>query len=128
MRRRSYLIGGLTIKKGSNLERWLHLAIASIVYILANIVDYYFTVYGMINTTYREGNSIIRAYMTLFGPANGLLIYKALMVGMIILSVIGIDLVYRKKGIKFKRFRPEYILYVGAFLTVLGGALWFALP
>ena len=49
------------------------------------------------------------------------MLYKGLMVGMIILAVITLDLVYRKKNV---RFRPAYLLYAGALLTTMGGSLW----
>jgi len=112
------------VEKNSKWYRWLELATASTVYILANIFDYHFTVYGITNTGYREANPIVKGYMTLFGLTEGLFIYKVLMASMTILAVITIDLVYRKKNVKF---RSEYLLYAGAFLTALGGSLWLAL-
>lgn len=112
------------VEKDSKWYRWIEIATASVVYILANIFDYHFTVYGMASTGYREANPIVEAYMTLFGLSEGLFIYKALMASMTILAVITIDLVYRKKNVKF---RSEYLLYAGAFLTVLGGSLWLVL-
>ena len=109
------------IEKNSKWYRWLEIATASTVYILANILDYHFTVYGMANTGYPEANPIVEGYMILFGLTEGLFIYKVLMASMTILAVITIDLVYRKKNVKF---RSEYFLYAGAFLTTLGGSLW----
>ena len=107
--------------ESKNWHRWLEIIAAGLIYILANAFDYYLTVYGVMNTTYREANPIARGYMDIFGLTEGLMIYKVLMVGLIILAVITVDLFYRKKNI---RFRPEYILYVGALMTTLGGALW----
>ncbi len=107
--------------ESKNWHRWLEIIAAGLIYILANAFDYYLTVYGVMNTTYREANPIARGYMDIFGLTEGLMIYKVLMVGLIILAVITVDLFYRKKNI---RFRAEYILYVGALMTTLGGSLW----
>ena len=95
--------------------------VAGLIYIAANAVDYHLTVYGIMNTAYREANPIVRGYMDLFGLTEGLMIYKVLMVGMIILAVVTVDLFYRSKSV---RFRAEYILYAGALMTTLGGTLW----
>ncbi|MFC1714185.1 DUF5658 family protein [Candidatus Poribacteria bacterium] len=111
----------INTSKSKNWHRWLEIIVAGLIYILANAFDYYLTVYGIMNTTYREANPIVRGYMDIFGLTEGLMIYKVLMVGLIILAVITVDLFYRKKNI---RFRPEYILYVGALMTTLGGSLW----
>ncbi|MFC1716751.1 DUF5658 family protein [Candidatus Poribacteria bacterium] len=104
-----------------NRLRWLQIVVAGIIYIVANAIDYHFTVYGMMNTPYREANPIVRGYMDLFGLQEGLLLYKGLMVGMIILAVIALDLVCRRKSV---RLRPAYLLYAGALLTTMGGSLW----
>ncbi len=104
-----------------NWLRWLQITVAGLIYIAANAIDYHFTMYGLMNTPYREANPIVRGYMDLFGLQEGLMLYKVLMVGMIILAVITLDLVYRKKN---ARFRPAYLLYAGALLTTMGGSLW----
>ena len=102
--------------------RWLQIAVASVLYILANALDYYFTFYGMIYTNHREANPIARGYMNLFGMQHGLLIYKALMIVMIISAVIAADIICRRRKI---RFRPAYILYFAAIATTFAGSLWF---
>ena len=113
------------ITRNKNWYRWLQIIVAGLIFITANAFDYHLTVYGMANTNYREANPIILGYMNLFGLTEGLMIYKSLMVGMIILAVATMDLVYRKKNV---RFRPAYILYAGAFMTTLGGSLWLVQP
>ena len=105
-----------------NWLQWLQIVVAGLIYIGANAIDYHFTVYGMTNTPYREANSIVLGYMHLFGLKEGLILYKALMIAMIILGVIILDLEFRKKNIRFK---PVYLLYAGALLTTIGGSLWF---
>lgn len=108
-----------------NWLRWLQITVAGLIYIVANAIDYHFTVYGMMNTPYREANPIAQGYMDIFGIQEGLMLYKGLMVGMIILAVITLDLFYRKKSV---RFRPVYLLYAGAFLTTMGGSFWVIFP
>ena len=110
------------IDKDNIWLRWLQIAVASMLYILANALDYHFTLNGIMYTDHREANPIVQSYMDLFGVQQGLLICKTLMVAMIILAVIAVDLVCRKKNI---RFRPAYILYIGAILTTFAGSLWF---
>ena len=102
--------------------RWLQIAMAGMIYIVANAIDYHFTVYGIMYTNHSEANPIVQGYMDIFGMKQGLLLCKALMVVMINLAVIAADLVCRKRSIKF---RPAYILYVGAILTTFAGCLWF---
>jgi len=115
-----------SLSKAMNNENWLRslqIIMAGLLYIVANAIDYHFTVFGMMYTNYTEANPIAQQYMDLFGTEQGLFLYKALMVGMIILAVIAVDLVCRKKNIKF---RPAYILYAGALVTTLAGSLWFS--
>lgn len=102
-------------------QRWLRIIVASLTFVLANLIDYRLTIYGMTHTRFPEANPVIRGYMALFGVTKGLLIYKVLMVVMIVLAVITLDLVYRKKGL---RRIPEYVLYPGAILTTLASSLW----
>ena len=108
--------------KIARMRHWFQIAMAGIIYILANAIDYYFTVYGIAYTDHREANPVVQGYMDIFGIQQGILFCKALMVVMIILAVIAAELVCRKKSI---RFRPAYILYVGSILTTFAGALWF---
>lgn len=111
----------LRISRTRNRSWWLQIIMACLAYIVANIIDYQLTIYGIANTVYCEANPIAQGYMDLFGIQRGLLFYKAPMMGLIILAVIIIDAMYRNKKI---RFRPVYILYAGALLTTLGGSLW----
>lgn len=108
-------------EKTGNSRYLMQMILASLVFILANAIDYTFTLYGLMYTNVREANPVIQGYMDIFGMKQGLLIYKSLMVGIIILGVIVFDRACKAKGI---RFRSEYLLYAGAFLTVFAGALW----
>ena len=111
----------LKTSKSKNRRRWLQIITAGLTYILANLIDYRLTMYGAANTNYREANPIALGYMSVFGMAEGLMIYKMLMVSAIISAVIMVDIFYRRKNI---RFRSEYLLYAGAIMTTLGGSLW----
>ena len=102
-------------------QRWLRIAVASLTFVLANLIDYRLTIYGLTYTRLREANPVIQGYMDLFGMTRGLLLYKGLMVSMIILASVTLDLAYRNKG--FKHI-PEYILYPGAILTTAASSLW----
>jgi lysylphosphatidylglycerol synthetase-like protein (DUF2156 family) len=108
-------------EKTVNRRYWLQMILASLIFIVANAIDYTFTLYGLMYTNVREANPIIQGYMDIFGMKQGLLLYKSLMVGVIILGVIVFDRACKAKGI---RFRSEYLLYAGAFLTAFAGALW----
>jgi hypothetical protein len=105
--------------------RWLELVVACIAYIAANAVDYMLTIYGLTNTTADEANPFALSYMKIFGIFDGLLIYKLLMVVIILASIIILDYTLNFRKIKF---RTEYILYVGAGLTVFASSLWLSMP
>jgi hypothetical protein len=96
---------------------------ACVAYVAANIVDYIFTIYGMMNSRMSEANPIAQSYMQILGVEKGLFLFKILMVGVIILGVFVIDLVVKERKIKI---RSEYILYVGAVVTILGSSMWLA--
>ena len=94
---------------------------ASLAYIIANVIDYLLTVRSILGPMLKDGNPIIRQYMDLFGTQNGLLVYKLIICGSIILGMKAVDLSYRKGK---TRFSGKYVLYGGAIATVLGGCLW----
>ena len=95
--------------------------LASLIYILAHILDYRFTVCGIRSTAFVEGNPIIQGYIDYFGIENGLMGYKLLICIALLFGMKAIDLARREKK---TRFRPEPVLYVGAILTMFGGSLW----
>jgi hypothetical protein len=94
---------------------------ASLAYIIAHVIDYLLTVQATMGTMLKDGNPMIRQYMDLFGTQNGLLAYKLLICGSVILGMKAVDLSHRKGKTKF---RGEYVLYGGVIVTVLGGCLW----
>ena len=98
---------------------------ASLAYIVAHVIDYLLTVQATIDTTLKDGNPMIRQYMDLFGAQDGLLAYKLLICGSVILGMKAVDMSYRKGK---TRFRGEYVLCGGAIVTVLGGCLWLLPP
>ena len=104
---------------------WLELVVACITYAAANAVDYMLTIYGLRNTTTGEANPFAKFYMNTFGLLDGLLIYKLLMVVIILASVIALDYALNLRKIKF---RTEYILYVGAGITVFASSFWLSMP
>jgi hypothetical protein len=108
-------------EKAGNSRYWIQMILASLVFIVANAIDYTFTLYGLMYTNVREANPVIQGYMDIFGMKQGLLLYKSLMVGIIILGVIVFDQACKAKGI---RFRSEYLLYAGSLLTAFAGSLW----
>ncbi len=100
----------------------LGFSLASLAYITAHILDYFFTLHGLENTAFTEGNPIIQGYMDHFGVENGLLSYKLLICVALIVGMKAVDIIGKQRK---RRFRVELILYGGAILTTLGGALWF---
>ena len=94
---------------------------ACLTYIIAHVVDYLFTVPAITDTVFEDGNPIIQEYISHFGIENGLLVYKLLICGSVILGMKSVDFVYKNKETKF---RVKYILYGGAILTAFGGSLW----
>jgi hypothetical protein len=99
--------------------------LASLAYVAAHMIDYLFTVPGIRHTVFREGNPIIQVYIDLFGLEIGLLSYKLLVCAAVIIGMKAVDLACEGKK---ARIRPEHILYGGAILTTLGGALWLYSP
>jgi hypothetical protein len=120
-RKRGYLGNALRLARDSKWRHWFHIALASLIYILAHIADYSFTVYGIANSEVQEANPIVRGYMNTFGIRPGLAICKSFMCAIIILGVIATRIGYRRKGTEF---RVEFFLYLGSFITLLGGVLW----
>ncbi|MFC1718675.1 DUF5658 family protein [Candidatus Poribacteria bacterium] len=106
---------------GSIQCRWFQIMAASLAYIVAHVFDYLFTVHGIAVNAAQEANPVVQGYMDCFGVGKGLVICKSLMSIIIIFGVIVTHLAYTKRG---NKIRVEYILYAGALLTFLGGALW----
>ncbi len=98
---------------------------ASLAYVIAHVIDCLLTVRATIGTMLKDGNPMIRQYMDLFGAQDGLLAYKLLICGSVILGMKAVDMSYRKGK---TRFRGEYVLCGGAIVTVLGGCLWLLPP
>jgi hypothetical protein len=88
---------------------------------MAHVVDYLLTVSGITNTVFEDGNPIIQGYMNHFGIGSGLLVYKLLICGSVILGMRSVDLACKNRKIKS---RAKHILYGGAILTTFGGSLW----
>ncbi len=109
------------VKVDSWWHYWFHTIMASLAYILAHIADYFFTVFGILKKLSQEANPVVQGYIEAFGLFSGIVICKVLMCTIIILGVIVTRLAYRAKGVEF---RVEFVLYLGAFMTFFGGALW----
>ena len=95
--------------------------IARLVYIVANVVDYLFTISGVAENPLREGNPIIQGYITHFGAVYGILLCKALACIGVLFAMKVIHIGYKENR---TRVRAEYILYGGAILMTLGGCMW----
>jgi hypothetical protein len=107
------------------MSSWGRLAIACITYVLANVFDCIMTVEGITTGRHQEGNPIVQYYINYFGLEHGLLFYKSLMCILIILAAIILDFAYNKKARSSRPLRlPLYLLYFGAFATLLGGLSW----
>ena len=120
-RKQKYAGGTLGPARDGRWHNWAHIIFASLVYILANLADYLFTLYGIANNLSQEANPVVQGYMDVFGVGRGLAICKFLMGAIIILGVIATRLAYRKRG---SEIRVELLLYAGSFITLLGGSLW----
>ena len=107
--------------RSNSKYRWFQIAAASLAYIAAHIVDYFFTLHGLTRNASQEANPVVQGYIDCFGVEKGLMICKSLMSVAIILGVVVTQLAYNKKGTKVKL---EYVLYAGSILTFLGGVLW----
>lgn len=107
-------------------DYWLRIIVACIIYTMANVFDYFMTVYGIIiRGKEQEANPIIKSYMSYFGLQNGILIYKLLMCILIIIAVIVLDFIYNKKSKKPKPlYLSLYLLYIGSILAILAGFSW----
>ena len=106
---------------GTSQRRWFQIMAASLVYMTAHVVDYLFTVHGIAVNASQEANPLVKVYMDYFGVERGLMICKSLMSTIIIFGVIVTHIACSKEG---NKIRVEYVLYGGAILTLLGGALW----
>jgi len=120
-RKRKYAGGTSEPARDGKWHNWLHIIFASLLYVLANLVDYFFTLYGIAKNVSQEANPVVQGYMDVFGVGRGLAICKLLMGAIIILGVIAIRLAYRRRG---SEVRVELLLYAGSFMTLLGGSLW----
>ena len=123
-------------RAGSNMFRFFHtlkdnikrillddleFIAASLAYIIAHAIDYLFTVPGITNTVFKDGNPVIQGYINYFGVENGLLVCKLLICISVIIGMKSVDFAYRNRK---TRFRAKHILYGGAILTTFGGSLW----
>lgn len=118
---RKYMSNALALTGNKESRHWLHIALGSLAYIVAQIMDYFFTAYGIANNLSQEANPIVQGYMDVFGVGKGLAVCKSLMCAIIIYGVIIAHLACRQKG---RKLRVEFVLYAGAFMTLLGGSLW----
>ena len=119
--KQKHLGDALKPARSGSCRAWFHIVLASLVYVLANLADYLFTLHGIANNVSQEANPVVQGYMDVFGVGRGLAICKLLMGAIIILGVIATRLAYRKRG---SEIRVELLLYVGSFMTLLGGSLW----
>jgi hypothetical protein len=94
---------------------------ATLMYIVANVIDYLFTIQGVGNNPLREANPIVRLYIDLFGAIHGVLICKLLICAGVIVAMRVVHIAHRERRTKL---RADYILFAGAILTTLGGSLW----
>ena len=99
----------------------LEFILASLTYIAAHVIDYFFTVWGIKRSLTVEGNPIIQGYIDIFGVENGLALSKTFICAGVLFGAAAISLAYKKRQTKFK---VEPVLYGGAILTALGGISW----
>ena len=85
----------------------LEFVIASSAYVISHVIDYLLTVQGIAGSIAREGNPVIREYISLFGVKGGLLAYKSLICGGIILGMKAIDSLRRRKRTRSTRVAPK---------------------
>lgn len=75
---------------------------ASLAYIIAHVIDCLITVRSTLGTMLEDGNPMIRQYMDLFGTQNGLLAYKLIICGSVILGMKAVELSYREGRTRFR--------------------------
>ena len=121
MNGRRYMSNGLTLTENEKSRHLFHIVLGSLAYILAHMMDSFFTAYGIANNLSQEANPIVQRYMDAFGVGKGLAVCKSLTCIIIIYGAVAIHLACRKKG---RKLRVGFVLYAGAFVTFLGGSLW----
>ncbi len=109
-------------------KRWYRiilLAVTVMLYIVANVADYHYTVYGIENGIAEEGNSVAQNFIDIFGLAKGLSFYKILLVTLILIGAILSDLEYCQKN---KYLFPNNIacllLCLGTATTLIAVKMW----
>ncbi|MDO8740685.1 MAG: hypothetical protein Q7J54_03915 [Candidatus Woesearchaeota archaeon] len=80
------------IKK--TLSENLEFIVASAAYVAANTADYILTSQGVAHEPH-EGNIVIQQYMKCFGVNDGLLIYKLIVCGNLLVGLKAIDSAYK---------------------------------
>ncbi len=98
----------------------LEFIVASAAYVAVNAVDYFLTVQGVAHEPH-EGNIVIQQYMKCFGVNDGLLIYKLIVCGNLLVGLKAIDSAYKNNQTNVK---VKYLLYGASALTAIAGYAW----
>ena len=112
-------------------KRWYRitlLAVAIMLYITANILDYSHTVGGIANGVSAEGNPLAQKFIEIFGLKRGMEIFKTLTVGFVISCAMVLEIKYcKKKRILAPSTLLCWLLCFGALLKLLAVWMWLRL-
>ncbi len=112
-------------------KRWYRITLlflAVILYMVANVIDYCYTINGVSAGISSEGNPVAQDFIKLFGLKKGLQLFKILLVISVIIGASLFEIGYCQKK---KRIAPTtiscWILGIGAVLTLLAVGMWIKL-
>jgi len=97
------------------------LILISILYLLANVVDFILTKQGLARGLNVESSPIVLSYYEPWG-LKGIILLKGLMVVVVCTEFALVKIQCIKKG--RKKYTAEILLFVAAILTTTGGLLW----
>lgn len=91
----------------------------TLTYIASHIVDTCLTLRGL--SSRGEGNPFILAWMEWLGTIQGIVVYKSLMIGLVLLGIVLIRIKSKRES---RSMDLSWVLYGGALLTFLCSTLW----
>lgn len=109
-------------------KRWYRivlLALAVVLYVVANMLDYSYTVRGIASGISTEGNPVAQKFIEQFGLEKGLLLFKTIFLVFIISCTITLEIKYcQKKKIPSPSTLSCCILCSGAILKLGAVGMW----
>jgi len=112
-------------------KRWhriIFLAVAIVLYVIVNMLDYTYTMHGIKSGLSTEGNPLAQKFIDLFGLEKGLLIFKINFLALIISSAVMLEIKYcQQKRVVAPSTLSCRLLFFGVAVKMTAVGMWLRL-